>query len=407
MDGFLTELSPTGAPLASSYVGGSGYDVATAVALTPSGGPVVVGATQSADFPASGHLTGGSDAFASTPSGARFLGGEAADAVAVDAKGRVFVAGRALNPSLDVFVTQLDGDTTPLGGGGSEQPAGIAVDPLGNAYVTGRAEAGFPAVNALQPNDAGGIDAFVAKLATGTSPTPAPQPVVPVLPPAPAPAPPPKIVARPPLSTTDRTVRFAFTGGGACRIDGAAFAPCGSPYTSPKLAPGPHRFEVKAGDSAPAAFSFRVVTSKPQVRRTTCHGTCVIRCPRTALCLVDPGRKRAAALGIFDASRETVRRYRCRCSITTTVDRQLSELGAALSDGPSLLVYVPAPGALTVSGNAAKTATVKAAAAGAVRVPLKLTHKTAKSVSVTATFQPADGAAVARGMTLRLPRHRD
>src|SRR5207249_10080838 len=54
---------------------------------------------------------------------------------------------------------------THLGGSGYEQGYGIAVDPAGNAYVTGSTESlNFPTAHPLQPAYGGSGDAFVAKL---------------------------------------------------------------------------------------------------------------------------------------------------------------------------------------------------------------------------------------------------
>ena len=50
-------------------------------------------------------------------------------------------------------------------GNASTVPSAIAVDAIGNAYLTGQAGPGLPTVNALQPDLAGGAsDAFVARL---------------------------------------------------------------------------------------------------------------------------------------------------------------------------------------------------------------------------------------------------
>src|SRR5438034_10003576 len=55
--------------------------------------------------------------------------------------------------------------STYLGGSSGDEGNGIAVDPAGNAYVTGRTDSpNFPTVNPLQPAFGGGSDAFVAKL---------------------------------------------------------------------------------------------------------------------------------------------------------------------------------------------------------------------------------------------------
>lgn len=71
----------------------------------------------------------------------------------------------------DAFVVKLNNAgtlmySTYLGGHGDEQPNAIAVDTVGNAYVTGQTNSGdFPSVNAIQSSFGGGpLDAFVAKI---------------------------------------------------------------------------------------------------------------------------------------------------------------------------------------------------------------------------------------------------
>src|SRR5262249_46905062 len=54
--------------------------------------------------------------------------------------------------------------STYLGGSGNEEILGIAVDPAGNAYVTGSTlSANFPTSNPLQASAGGNGDAFIAK----------------------------------------------------------------------------------------------------------------------------------------------------------------------------------------------------------------------------------------------------
>ena len=114
-----------------------------------------------------------------------------------------------------------------------------------------------------------------------------------------------------------------------------------------------------------------------------------------------------------------------------TIQRHVTELADVVSDRakdrPSLLVYVPQPGTLTVAattGTRVVAAAARArpalgsarravAAAGAVRVPLrlnraalKLRQRRAVRVAVTMTFQPKAGAALTRVTTIRLRRAR-
>src|SRR5207245_2379502 len=65
-----------------------------------------------------------------------------------------------LNPAGSTLVY-----STYLGGGGSDDGIGIAVDAAGAAYVTGdTTSTNFPTASPLQAANGGGADAFVAKL---------------------------------------------------------------------------------------------------------------------------------------------------------------------------------------------------------------------------------------------------
>src|SRR5207253_2706350 len=73
--------------------------------------------------------------------------------------------------SFDAFVAKLNplGSalvySTYFGGSGDDFASGIAVDSSGDAYITGYTfSTNFPTMNPLQPANAGGVDAFVAKL---------------------------------------------------------------------------------------------------------------------------------------------------------------------------------------------------------------------------------------------------
>jgi hypothetical protein len=124
---------------------------------------------------------------------ATYLGGNASDrgqAIAVDANGNAYVTGTTSSnnfptvnplqaalhagaPVADVFVAKLNAAgsalvySTYLGGSGGDVGYGIAVDGLGNAYVTGSTDStDFPTANPLQATNHGVFNpnAFVAKL---------------------------------------------------------------------------------------------------------------------------------------------------------------------------------------------------------------------------------------------------
>lgn len=74
---------------------------------------------------------------------------------------------------------------------------------------------------------------------------------------------------KPPKRTADRTPTFRFTSDARdarfeCRLDRRRYRPCRSPFTTRRLALGPHRFQVRAvdhglRDPTPASYRFAVV----------------------------------------------------------------------------------------------------------------------------------------------------
>lgn len=209
-DGFVAVLNPAGTALESAtFLGGLSADYAFAMTLDGQGNVYVAGETLSDDFPvrnAYQAVSGGAqDAFLaklspslSTLEYSSYLGGAESDAgtgIARDAAGNLFVSGytaspdfpsaHAVQPTLrgeyDAFVTKLNpaGTTllysTYLGGRDFDGLVGgvaLAVDPPGNAYVTGRTRSSdFPSRNPpVQPGYGGEDDAFLTKIsASGSS----------------------------------------------------------------------------------------------------------------------------------------------------------------------------------------------------------------------------------------------
>ncbi len=204
-DGFVARLNASGTALDwATYLGGSGWDRPTGIALDPNGNVVVMGHTESADFPttvgAFDRTYGPNmDAFVSKLSGdnaqlvwSTFLGGSGTDyalAMTVDGQGNVWIGGStgsrnfpmtegALDTStqngLDGFAVELspDGSTliwsTYLGGLQDDGIAGIAVDGAGNIYLAGTTMSDdFPLVNAFDSTLRGWRDAFVTKISSG------------------------------------------------------------------------------------------------------------------------------------------------------------------------------------------------------------------------------------------------
>jgi len=200
-DAFVAKLNPAGSALVySTYLGGSTNDRGTGVAVDSSGNAYATGLTYSTNFPTVSPLQpnagGGMDVFVaklSTVGSAlvysTYLGGSGVDwgeAIAVDSTGSVYVTGLTsstnfptvspLQPAhgggtYDVFAAKLDAAgsalvySTYLGGNGDDGGFGIAVDPSGNAYVTGyTSSTNFPTVHPLQVSYGGSQDVFVAKL---------------------------------------------------------------------------------------------------------------------------------------------------------------------------------------------------------------------------------------------------
>jgi hypothetical protein len=129
--------------LYSTYLGGSIQDTAYAIALDAKGDAYVAGETQSVDFPNVPAVI------------------QAAEKGSYDG----FVT--ALNPSGTALIY-----STFLGGTQDDYAFGVAVDSVGNAYVTGQTGSpDFPHTpGVIQPANAGGEDAFVTKInSSGTA----------------------------------------------------------------------------------------------------------------------------------------------------------------------------------------------------------------------------------------------
>jgi Beta-propeller repeat len=141
-DAFVSKLNASGSALVySTYLGGSNNDQGNGILADSSGNAYVTGFTESSNFP----TTPG--AFQTT------LGGV----------GNAFVS--KLNSSGSGLVY-----STYLGGGSVDQSHGIALDPLGNAYITGGTESSnFPTTpGVFQTTFGGNQNAFVSKLALAT-----------------------------------------------------------------------------------------------------------------------------------------------------------------------------------------------------------------------------------------------
>ncbi|MFN0070143.1 MAG: SBBP repeat-containing protein [Chloroflexota bacterium] len=229
-DSFVAKLTPSGTGLAyATYVGGSGDDIAHALAVDANGAAYISGSTASiqTSFPDGDGFgpipgfdqshNGGTDAFVAklTPAGtgltyATYLGGSGDDvayALVVDTNGAAYVAGptnstqtsfpdgdgfgpipgfdQSHNGGADAFVAKLTPAGTAwvyatfLGGSGDDIAYALAVDTNGAAYVAGRTvstQSSFPDGDGFGPIPGfdqvhnGAFDAFVTVLTSaGTS----------------------------------------------------------------------------------------------------------------------------------------------------------------------------------------------------------------------------------------------
>lgn len=134
-DGFVAKLNPTGSALNYlTYLGGDESDSATAIAVDKDGNAFVAGVTSARNFPTMNPFQaasgGGADAFVA----------------------KLNSAGSALLWS------------TYLGGLGTDNASDLAINAVGQVYVTGTTSAtNFPLVNPLQDTNKGGNEIYVAK----------------------------------------------------------------------------------------------------------------------------------------------------------------------------------------------------------------------------------------------------
>jgi hypothetical protein len=183
----------------SAYIGGTNFEQAYGVTADSDSNVYVTGVTKSIDFPTQ-------SAYQSTPGSApgtivdafitkldsrgrivfsTYFGGDRGDqgnGIAIDSLRNVYVAGWTASTSgfpgsptcagcgsTDAFVAKLSASggtllySKRIGGLGSDQANGIAVDVAGNAYITGFTDSdNFP--DSVGTLDANGADAFLVKL---------------------------------------------------------------------------------------------------------------------------------------------------------------------------------------------------------------------------------------------------
>jgi hypothetical protein len=138
VDVFVTKFNPSGTALSySTYLGGSSNDFSDSIAIDSSGNAYIAGSTSSSNFP----TTAGAVQTSAPTSNCGFV--------------------TKLNPAGNALVY-----STFLGGSVVTELTAIAVDSIGNAYVTGLDNQGFPTTaGAFQTTVPGQENAVVAKLA--------------------------------------------------------------------------------------------------------------------------------------------------------------------------------------------------------------------------------------------------
>ncbi len=190
----------------STYLGGSDVDSGFSIVVEPSGNAYIAGLSSSTNFPTSlnafqNTISGGYDAFitklsadGSTLLYSTYLGGGNTDyctGIVLDKIGNLYATGvtdggfpvtpgafqTVLAGNQDAFVSKLSLDgsallySTYLGGSDTDYGYGIAVDKIGNAYVTGTTYSlNFPhTAGAFQTALPGQHSAYITKLSTNGS----------------------------------------------------------------------------------------------------------------------------------------------------------------------------------------------------------------------------------------------
>jgi hypothetical protein len=191
-DAFAAKLGASGGLWWETFLGGGGFDYGYGIAVDGDGNVYVTGHSGTSWGSPMRPYTGGYDAFAAQLNSAglliwnTFLGGSGEDrgyGIDVDGTGIVYVTGYSDatwgspvrtygGGSYDCFAAKLTSAgmltwNTFLGGSGSDQGTGIAVDGIGNVYVTGKGDWtwGIPVRSfTIGGND----DSFAAKLNSST-----------------------------------------------------------------------------------------------------------------------------------------------------------------------------------------------------------------------------------------------
>jgi hypothetical protein len=174
-DSSITRISPDGAEIINAWASISG---ATDIVVSSANNLFVAGALNGDAYAAKLSLASANVVWFK-PFGGSAL--DAANGLAVDPGENVFLTGRTesvdfpaisaaqntLQGSSDAFVVKIDPSgssliySTYIGGANFDEGSKLAIDDMGNCYVTGGTNSpNFPTVNALQPNLNGSADPF-------------------------------------------------------------------------------------------------------------------------------------------------------------------------------------------------------------------------------------------------------
>jgi hypothetical protein len=160
---FVTKFNPTGSELIySTYLGGSTFEQANALALDAAGNAYVAGTTYSSNFPIVEPLQATNNASSHNLNNA-FISVLNASGSTLEFSTYLGGSGRDVYPPQPCPIDGVD----PCGPGG-DSAAAIAVDSSGNLYVTGFANStDFPMAAAFETTPTG---MFVTKIVVGSNP---------------------------------------------------------------------------------------------------------------------------------------------------------------------------------------------------------------------------------------------
>ena len=175
-DAFVTKLNSTGGWVYSTYIGGSGNDIANSIAVDNSGNAYIAGDTYSSDFPTKNPYqttnNGSKNGFVTKLDStggcvySTYLGGQSSArivAIEIDSNENAFVTGKTGSNDFPLvnsmhddiygncgFISKFNSTGNSLiysslfGYSSDPNPYGIAVDNNGDAYITGRSYSTIP-----------------------------------------------------------------------------------------------------------------------------------------------------------------------------------------------------------------------------------------------------------------------